>query len=115
MKLSDYKRLFSERPCGDAIKWLETQPDMVTAWENCKRSDWMWWALRRMDGKTPTKEQSILFAQMCAKRAKKFAAAAADAAADATADAAADDAATYADTKLDFDMLADQAVEMIMN
>ena len=33
--------------CSDAIRWAETQPDLQTAWANCKRSDWMLWLLAR--------------------------------------------------------------------
>ena len=33
--------------CSDAIRWAETQPDLQTAWANCKRSDWMLWLMAR--------------------------------------------------------------------
>lgn len=29
--------------CSEAVEWVETQPDLETAWNNCKRSDWMLW------------------------------------------------------------------------
>jgi hypothetical protein len=32
--------------CEDALEWLLTQPDLITAWNNCNRSDWMIWILR---------------------------------------------------------------------
>ena len=33
--------------CSEASKWAATQPDLQTAWANCKRSDWMLWLLGR--------------------------------------------------------------------
>ena len=31
--------------CTDARIWAKTQPDLGTAWSECKRSDWMLWLL----------------------------------------------------------------------
>ena len=31
--------------CTDARIWAKTQPDLETAWRECKRSDWMLWLL----------------------------------------------------------------------
>jgi len=31
--------------CTDARVWAKTQPDLETAWRECKRSDWMLWLL----------------------------------------------------------------------
>ena len=33
--------------CGNARTWAANQPDLQTAWTNCKRSDWMIWLLAR--------------------------------------------------------------------
>jgi hypothetical protein len=33
--------------CLDARNWAKTQPDLETAWRECKRSDWMLWLLAR--------------------------------------------------------------------
>lgn len=33
--------------CEDAREWAKTQPDLQTAWANCKRSDWMLWLLSK--------------------------------------------------------------------
>ena len=33
--------------CLDARIWAKTQPDLETAWRECKRSDWMIWLLAR--------------------------------------------------------------------
>ena len=35
-------------PCVEPSKWLKTQPDAQTAWENCKRGDWMMWLLSKV-------------------------------------------------------------------
>ena len=80
MKYKEYKKVFTERPCQDAIDWLETQPNLVTAWDNCERGDWLWWALRK-SGNSPTKETSAQYAKWCVGRAKKHAVDAAAAAA----------------------------------
>lgn len=31
--------------CKEAREWCKTVPDLETAWNTCKRSDWMLWAL----------------------------------------------------------------------
>jgi len=36
---------FIHKPCGEAIEWLRTQPDPITAWNNCLVPHWMEWAL----------------------------------------------------------------------
>ena len=100
---------FTQKPCSDAKQWLDTQPDIETAWKRCPRGDWMWWTLMHLDDQYPSKILSVEFANWCAERGKKhsaraaayaaYAADAADAAADAAyaADAAADAAyAAYA-------------------
>jgi len=79
---------FDETPCQDAADWLETQPDIETAWATCQRSDWMWWALRRLPDALPDKEISVAFARWCAIRARKAADAANAANAADAADAA---------------------------
>jgi len=33
--------------CTDARVWAKTQPDLETAWSECKRPDWMLWLLAR--------------------------------------------------------------------
>jgi hypothetical protein len=33
--------------CLDARIWAKTQPDLETAWSECKRPDWMLWLLAR--------------------------------------------------------------------
>src|SRR3990172_2614405 len=84
MNEMDYREIkFKKKPCEDAIKWLETQPDFETAWNVCERGDWMWWVLRHLEGALPTKELSVEFADWCASnvaRAAAYAAYAADAA-----------------------------------
>ena len=43
MKLSPSTILERLDACREARTWAETQPDLQTAWTNCKRSDWMIW------------------------------------------------------------------------
>ena len=92
---------FTKTPCEEAAQWLDTQPDIETAWKVCHRGDWMWWALRYIDGQIPTKEMSVEFTNWCAVRAKNNVGDAAAYAAAHAADAAyaasyAADAAVYA-------------------
>ena len=68
---------FTSTPCPEARAWLDSQPDIQTAWDNCPRGDWLWWALCHLPGALPNKEISVAFARWCARRAKKFADAAA--------------------------------------
>ena len=68
---------FTSTPCLQAHAWLNEQPDIQTAWKNCPRGDWLWWALRHLPGALPNKEISVAFARWCTRRAKKFADAAA--------------------------------------
>ena len=35
--------------CREAKKWAQAQPDLATAWKNCRRSDWMLWLLDAID------------------------------------------------------------------
>ena len=87
---------FNETACEDARIWLETQPDIETAWNTCKRGDWMWWALQHLPGALPEKRILVEFANWCADRAKTYAAYAAYAADAAYAAAYAADAADAA-------------------
>jgi hypothetical protein len=36
-------------PCKEALDWYKTQPDSITAWENCPRGDWMLWIAQRLN------------------------------------------------------------------
>ena len=65
---------FTSTPCPEARAWLSSQPDIQTAWDNCPRGDWLWWALyHHLPSTLPNKEISVAFARWCAQRAKKFA------------------------------------------
>ena len=33
--------------CAEARKWAKSQPDLQTAWRECKRPDWMIWLIAR--------------------------------------------------------------------
>ena len=39
--------------CTKAKTWCSTQPDLVTAWQDCRRGDWMLWLLDAMDYEDP--------------------------------------------------------------
>ena len=52
--------------CGSAIAWVETQPDVDTAWRNCQRGDWMLWLLAKRDADRQT---LVLAACECARLA----------------------------------------------
>jgi len=62
---------FTSIPCPEARAWLDSQPDIRTAWDNCPRGDWLWWALRHLPTQTPPKHISVLYARWNARRAKK--------------------------------------------
>jgi hypothetical protein len=36
-------------PCKDALDWYNTQPDPITAWQNCPRGDWMLWIAYKLN------------------------------------------------------------------
>ena len=39
-------RLDGDRPCQEAVEWLQGYTTMADAWRACRRGDWMIWALR---------------------------------------------------------------------
>ena len=43
--------------CGGAIEWASTQPDLATAWANCKRGDWMLWLVAKASPSKPMSEE----------------------------------------------------------
>ena len=55
--------------CPEAMRWLATQIDPATAWETCKRPDWMIWlaARRGVDRKT-----IVRVACACARTSLRF-------------------------------------------
>lgn len=95
MEEYEYSDVFDETPCEAAVVWLETQPDLATAWENCDNGDWLWWSLCE-SGNVPPKEISVAFAEWCADRVEKYADAARYAAYAVAAARADADAARYA-------------------
>lgn len=64
--------MFSEKPCDDAVTWLENQPDIETAWQTCNRGYWMIWALRHIDN-PPDMEFWLKLAIWAKERAEKHA------------------------------------------
>ena len=43
-------KIASLHPCGEALRWLRTQPDAATAWATCQRGDWMLWIAGKLSG-----------------------------------------------------------------
>ena len=87
MEFSEYKNTFDRKPCDDAIEWLFSQPDLKTAWKECKRGDWMWWSLMYSGTDLP-QSLCVGFANDCAERAKDYANKSKSVYADSAADAA---------------------------
>jgi hypothetical protein len=54
--------------CQEALNWLNTQPDLKTAWEKCPNGTWMWWTLSHMEGCLPSVSESFSYAKNCMKR-----------------------------------------------
>lgn len=51
-------------PCKEAVKYYKTQPDSITAWNNCEIGDWMLWIANKLN----VNLQSIILAKgYCAK------------------------------------------------
>ena len=47
--MSDWiEHLESFGACQPALEWCRDQPDQQTAWNKCKRGDWMIWLLSRL-------------------------------------------------------------------
>jgi hypothetical protein len=44
-------KLTELKACEDAIEWCKDYDDLQSAWDNCKRSDWMLWLLEKIDYK----------------------------------------------------------------
>lgn len=51
-------------PCGEAVEWLLTQPDIQAAWENCNRPDWMFFALSKIRPLTEQQNAAISVAMV---------------------------------------------------
>jgi len=39
--VTDWRERLPQDICSEASEWLAVQPDMLTAWRTCERSDWM--------------------------------------------------------------------------
>ena len=104
-----HKELEALNPCEKGLIFTRQYTTLQEAWNNCHRSDWMWWFLQKFNG--CPKKLSIQYSQLCADhvshlRDSKNAAASAyataastyatDAAVDAFAAAHTADAAAYA-------------------
>ena len=52
-----------------AVAWLNTQPDVTTAWDACERADWMLWLASRLDIPRPL---LVLAVCDCARTALQY-------------------------------------------
>src|SRR5690349_24187420 len=78
-------KLRSINACESAIDYIDGQPDLQTAWENCRPS-YLWWLVRHTVKLTP--QQSVEFAKVSAVYAKFVAERAAERAAEWAAERA---------------------------
>ena len=60
------EELINMGACKSAVEWIGDKTK-EQAWNECERGDWLWWYLRIKE--LVTKEQSVMFAKFCAKRA----------------------------------------------
>jgi len=61
--------------CEYAVAWAETQPDVETAWRDCKRADRMLWLLLKTVARerwSPAWRQAILAICACARTALRY-------------------------------------------
>jgi hypothetical protein len=61
--------------CREAIEWSCTQPDLSTAWRECRRGDWMLWLLGKIDRSEPWSEgrkRIVRCAVECAAEAEPY-------------------------------------------
>ncbi len=53
-------------PCAEAMTYLQTQPDAVTAWNQCERGDWMLWLAGKYAGPPEGEGRKGLVLAACA-------------------------------------------------
>ena len=56
--------------CSESREWLETQPDARTAWETCRRGDWMLYQLAHRRG--IDRKRLVSVACKCARLALRY-------------------------------------------
>jgi hypothetical protein len=71
VKIDEFVKIY--KPCDEAVEWLRSLPEnytMKTAWEECERSDWLMWLLKRLPPEQkPDKTSFVRVAVAFAKRA----------------------------------------------
>ncbi|HET7101005.1 MAG TPA: hypothetical protein VFJ52_07640, partial [Terriglobia bacterium] len=67
MKPFTIENLKDLSPCSEGLEFALSQPDMATAWDKCRRPDWLFWILERVQ--PLTKEQAVRLAVEFAKQA----------------------------------------------
>ena len=60
-------KLAALTPCSPAVEWAREQPSAATAWETCRRGDWMLWLVGKLDTSAPySDERRTIVATACA-------------------------------------------------
>ena len=54
-------------PCKDAYEWAISQPSAATAWQSCRRGDWMLWLLGKQCRTAAQRRKLVLAACACAR------------------------------------------------
>ena len=65
----DVTKLQKRGACNDAVKWARSQKSAQSAWDTCKRGDWMLWLLGKLAGKPgeAKRRKLVLAACSCAR------------------------------------------------
>ncbi len=68
------KKLTKLHACQPAKEWCKTQPDLLTAWMNCERGDYMLWYAGICSGspKSPSRKKLVLATCECARLALTY-------------------------------------------
>ena len=61
------KNLEKLNPCKDAYEWAISQPSAATAWQSCRRGDWMLWLLGKQCRTAAQRRKLVLAACACAR------------------------------------------------
>ena len=71
MTAKHWTTALSYAPCKAALDWLKTQPDAQTAWDTCRRGDWMLYHAGKLAGApgSDARRNLVLAACACARLA----------------------------------------------
>ena len=65
MDAKSLKTLSSLKACHEAMDWFRPQPDVLTAWRDCQRGDWMLWLLGKLSGEPGSDARRPLVLCVC--------------------------------------------------